>query len=75
MGSSAWNNESIAYFSMVLAMVILFFMATMSEIVIKKDIIMKQLKSMYSRFIKCENLDQKVLNSKYDENNHREKVT
>lgn len=56
-------------------MVILFFMATMSEIVIKKDIIMKQLKSMYSRFIKCENLDQKVLNSKYDENNHREKVT
>ena len=53
----------------------LFFFATTSEIVIKKDIISKQLRSMYMRYIKCEKLDEQVVNNKYDENSNRERVT
>ena len=30
---------------------------------------------MYMRYIKCEKLDEQVVNNKYDENSNRERVT
>ena len=64
--SDAWNNVSIGYMSMVLILVGLFFMATISEIITKKEIMAKQVKSMFSRFILCEKLEDKVVTNKYD---------
>ena len=51
--SDAWNNQSISYVCMVLILVALFFIATVSEIITKKEILAKQVKSMFSRFILC----------------------
>ena len=51
--SAAWNNQSIGYVCMVLILVALFFIATVSEIITKKEILAKQVKSMFSRFILC----------------------
>lgn len=64
--SDAWNNVSIGYMSMVLILVGLFFMATISEIITKKEIMAKQVKSMFSRFILCQKLEDKVVTNKYD---------
>lgn len=47
-------------------LVCLFFFASTSEIIIKKEIISKQIRSIYLRFIKCEKLDEQVVNNKYD---------
>lgn len=57
IGSDSWNQESVGYISLVLILVGLFFIATMAEIIIKKDILIKQLKSIYSRYIRCEKLE------------------
>lgn len=60
---------------MMILLVIIFFMATMSEIITKKDIIAKQMKSIFSRYVRCEKLEDKVVTNKYDENSNKEKVT
>jgi hypothetical protein len=66
INTDAWNNDSIGYVSMVLIMVGVFFIATMTEIITRKEVIAKQMKSIFSRFILCEKLEDKVLVSKYD---------
>lgn len=53
ISSDPWNKESVAYVALILTLVSLFFFATISEIIVKKEIIAKQLKSLYSRFILC----------------------
>jgi hypothetical protein len=53
INSDQWNKDGIAFISLLLTLVALFFIATLAEIIIKKDIIVKQIKSMYSRFILC----------------------
>jgi uncharacterized membrane protein len=75
IGSDAWCRESAGYISLELGLVGLFFFASVSEIIIKKEILAKQLKSMYDRFIRCEKLEEKVAGNKYDENGNRERVT
>lgn len=59
----------------LIILVAFFFIATLLELILKRDIVTKQLKSIYSRFIKCESLEEKVIASKYDDNRHRERVT
>lgn len=66
INTEAWNNDSIGYASMVLILVAVFFIATMTEVITRKEVIAKQMKSMFSRFILCEKLEEKVLVSKYD---------
>jgi hypothetical protein len=58
-----------------MALIVLFFVATAVEIFLRKEILMKQLKSVYERFIQCERAEEKIVINKYDENIHRERVT
>jgi hypothetical protein len=59
----------------LIMLVAFFFFVTLLELILKRDIVTKQLKSIYNRFIKCERLEDKVIASKYDDNSHRERVT
>ena len=54
INSTKWNQLSSAYMAMLIILAVLFFGANTSEIVAKKDIITKQLRSFYARFIICE---------------------
>lgn len=71
IGSDSWKGFSQAYIGILLALVILFFLASVFEIIINREVIIKQLKSIYSRFIRCEKLEDKIIVSKYDQNSHR----
>lgn len=53
INTDAWNNDSIGYVSMMLILVAVFFIATMTEIITKKEVIAKQMKSIFRRFILC----------------------
>jgi hypothetical protein len=55
-------------------MAALFFLGSCGEIVARREVIVKQLRSIYDRFICCNRLEDKVTASKYDENSHRERV-
>lgn len=64
--SRAWSNCGTAYQVLLFLLAALFFMGNVIEILIKREVIVKQLKSIYSRFIKCEKLEDSVIVSKYD---------
>lgn len=51
--SDKWLELSNGYVSMILLLVLLFLIGTISEIVLKKAIIIRQIKSIYRRFIIC----------------------
>ena len=71
VNGSSWNNSSLVYVLFLMAHVIYFFLITVAEMMFQKDRIFKYLRSFYSRFIKCETLDDKIEVSKYDESSHR----
>lgn len=75
IGSSSWNQLSIAYITLTICLVVLYFISTMIELLARREQIFKQLKSIYNRYICCGKLDQDVMLNKYDENSHRERVT
>lgn len=56
LGSSSWDISSLAYVVLMMALVMLFFGACCMEIVFMRERVVKQLKSFYGRFIKCEKL-------------------
>ena len=53
IGSSIWSQLSSGYVALLVILSALFFAANSIEIVAKKDIITKQLRSFYGRFIIC----------------------
>lgn len=53
LGSPGWENSSLAHIVLVMLMVIVFFMSCCLEIVFRRERVIKQLKSIYQRFIKC----------------------
>lgn len=53
IGTNIWSQLSSAYISLIVILSVVFFAANSSEIVAKKDIISKQLRSFYYRFIVC----------------------
>ncbi len=53
VGSPIWKQLSSAYVALLIILAALFFGANAIEVVAKKDIIARQLKSFYSRFIIC----------------------
>ena len=70
-----WSDSGTAYQVLLLTLCVLYFVASVVELLVRREQVVKQLRSIWSRFIKCENLEDKVIVSKYDENSHREKVT
>jgi hypothetical protein len=53
VGSSSWEQFSNGYIVLTLALVVVFILATLIELILKRDIVIKQMKSIYNRFIKC----------------------
>lgn len=56
IGSSGWENSGLAHLVLLMLMVILFFGSCCMELVFRRERVIKQLKSIYYRFIKCEKL-------------------
>lgn len=73
--SDSWRKESTGYVVVLLLMAALCFLGSCGEILARREVIVKQLRSIYDRFICCNRLEDKVNASKYDENSHRERVT
>lgn len=75
IGSTTWSQLSTAYVALLVILAGVFFAANTSEMIAKRDIITKQLRSFYGRFIICEKTEETVSMTKYDEHGHRERVT
>lgn len=56
VGSSSWQQFSNGYVVLTFTLLVLFFVSTMLEVILKREIVVKQMKSIYNRFIKCEKL-------------------
>lgn len=75
INSDVWNQLSSAYLALLVILAAVFFGANTSQMMAKKDIITKQLRSFYGRFIICEKSQETVAMTKYDEHSHRQRVT
>jgi hypothetical protein len=75
IGSDTWETYKKAYFILILILCAFFLMINLMEIIANSSQMCKQLKSIYSRFIICEKMDDAVELNKYDSDKHREKVT
>ena len=75
IGNTEWENSSIVYIICLMGHVLFYFLITVMEILFNRQKVVKYLKSFYLRFIKCEKIDDKIEMTRYDEDNHREKVT
>lgn len=64
----------MAYLILLIVLAVLFFWVSVTEIIFRRERVIKQLKSFYNRFIKCEKLQEEIEVSKYDEHGHRERV-
>jgi len=69
--SPVWNQLSSAYIAFLLILAGLFFVANAAEVCAKRDIIARQLRSFYTRFIVCQKNDETVAMTKYDDHGHR----
>lgn len=54
--SSSWNQASRAYLGLYISLTCLFLIASLIEVFLRKDAIVKQIKSIYARFLKCEQI-------------------
>jgi hypothetical protein len=54
--SSSWNQASRAYLGLYLSLTFLFLIASLIEVFLRTNSILKQLKSIYVRFLKCEQI-------------------
>lgn len=64
--SATWSQSSTAYIILFSVGGSIFAVASLMEMIIQRNLIMKQIKSIYLRFIKCERTDAKIIVSKYD---------
>ncbi len=53
INSQGWKASALAYIILLTGLVVLYFWVCVMEIIFRRDRILKQLKSFYSRFIKC----------------------
>jgi hypothetical protein len=73
--SQAWSQASQAYLGLYLSLIAIFLVASVAELFLRRDLIVKQIKSIYSRFLRCDHSEEKIVVTKYDEGSHRERVT
>lgn len=52
--SQAWYQTSKVYLALYLCLIGLFFLASAAEVFLRRELIIKQIKSIYQRFLRCE---------------------
>lgn len=69
--SSTWQVGTTCYIVLLLSLVSLLVISLTLEILIRRDIIIKQLNSLVHRFILCDRIDENITKSKFDKDGHR----
>ena len=74
ISSQLWNIMSSIFQILYYILIGFFFLGTMFQIVANKQRIVKQMKSIYVRFIRCDG-DKQIIVSRFDQNVNHQKVT
>lgn len=53
LDSSKWSQASLVFIIIYSLFIAIFFLASTAEVILRKESVIKQLKSIYHRFIKC----------------------